>query len=223
MLERDEAHPHVGQYWNEVMDGFFVPRCTARTQAFQKLVAAYSEPHRHYHNLRHVSQVLDTLVAWEYKLKDWKAVFLAALYHDVIYDPRSSENERRSADRAVETLRELGLDDRPIDRVADLIWMTKTHQASADDTDALLFLDADLSILAMPKDTYDSYCQGIRKEYGWVPEGDFCRGRRSILASFLERPNIYRSEPLRYLEDRARANIVAEIAQIDEILRTLPS
>jgi predicted metal-dependent HD superfamily phosphohydrolase len=212
----------VARYWNEVVDTCGIPCSDARSRAFTQLVAAYSEPHRHYHNLTHVGQVIDILVLWEFVAKDWKSLFLAGFYHDVIYDPRDSENECRSADLASRTLLELGLRADLANRVRQLILMTKDHGAPDGDGDALLFLGADLSILAMPKDLYDNYSQAIRREYAWVPERNYREGRRAILQDFLNRPRIYRSVHLFYLEDRARQNITAEIAQIDEILRTRP-
>jgi predicted metal-dependent HD superfamily phosphohydrolase len=213
----------VTQYWNEAMNACQIPDDRTRATALAEVNSAYAEPHRHYHNFAHISQVLDVLLLWERELKDRKSLFLAAIYHDVVYDPTKHDNEERSADLADQAMRRLGIDDDRIARIRYLILVTKDHTASEDDSDAWLLLGADLSILAFPKDRYEAYRLAIRKEYGWVPERDFCTGRRRVLEGFLQRPRIFRSEHLAYLEERARANIAGEIALIDEQLRTMPS
>jgi pantetheine-phosphate adenylyltransferase len=54
----------------------------------------YSESHRYYHTLKHLIEVIDHL-----KLQDQfdKELFLAAVYHDAVYNPKSDDNEEQSA------------------------------------------------------------------------------------------------------------------------------
>jgi predicted metal-dependent HD superfamily phosphohydrolase len=103
--------------------------------------------------------------------------------------------------------------------------MTRDHRAPAGDENAQLFLDGDLWILGAVPELYREYCTAIRKEHAWVGDCDFYQARRSILIGFLNRPKIYGSEffQVNGFEASACANITAEIAQIDDILRTLPS
>jgi len=49
--------------------------------------------------------------------------------------------------------------------VEQIIFDTKTHKPSNNTDVTKLFLDADLSILGMPKEVYIEYAQRIRKEY----------------------------------------------------------
>ncbi len=207
--------------WDEVLDALGVTRSTQRDQAFQSLVSAYREPHRHYHNLAHISNVLSVLLMHETEIIDRKALLLAAMYHDVVYDPKSNENEQRSAEYATKTLREFALPAELIERIEQLILFTKNHSASADDSDSLLLLDADLTVLASTTVVYDEYRDAIRKEYSWVADREFFSGRRNVLARFLTRPSIFHSPHYPHWEVRARANIAREIAEIDARLRTL--
>ena len=83
---------------------------TSRTE-WAALVAAWSEPHRRYHDLAHLAAVLG-LVGELGGTTDPDAVRLAAWYHDAVYDPERSDNEEISAQRARAGLRGLVDDER---------------------------------------------------------------------------------------------------------------
>lgn len=171
----------------------------AARPAFDELLARYGEPHRHYHTLTHV---LDVLRALE---RPSLALSLAAWYHDAIYDSRASDNEERSADLLVSA----ALVPTDVAReAARLILLTKTHQA--DDPEGWALLDADLAILGADPADYDRYAAAIRLEYDWVPEPDYREGRAKVLRRFLERDQIYRTERMKDREPLARANLNRE-------------
>lgn len=182
--------------------------------AFIKIIAAYAAAGRRYHTVDHLAHMFAILEPYRPET-DWPPLALAVFYHDYVYDSRRADNEEQSADAAVQALS--GAGHALIARVRELILFTKSHHAPDDDKDAWLFLDADLSILA--SDRYDEYRRHVREEYAWVPERDFLTGRRAVLSTFLEREKIFRR--LTDFENRARANLAAEIAQIDERLRQL--
>src|SRR5262245_19242521 len=64
---------------------------------FDALVAAYSEPARHYHNLEHLGEMFRVASRLATHADDATAVQLAIWFHDAIYDPRGKDNEARSA------------------------------------------------------------------------------------------------------------------------------
>src|SRR5688572_5006968 len=84
---------------------------TSRTE-WASLVAAWSEPHRRYHDLAHLAAVLGVVGALAGSAADPDAVRLAAWYHDVAYEPERSDNEQVSAERARVGLRGLVPDER---------------------------------------------------------------------------------------------------------------
>jgi predicted metal-dependent HD superfamily phosphohydrolase len=174
-----------------------------------RLVALYSEGHRHYHNLQHLSECLGEFDRIKDAAHDPSALEFAIWFHDAIYKPRASDNEERSADLAKESLRERG---ELSDAVATLILATKTHIATSH-PDALLLIDIDLAILAQPRARFDEYEQQIRQEYAWVPKIIFKPKRAAILRGFLDRPRLYQTEFFfeRY-EQPARANIERSLA-----------
>lgn len=154
------------------------------------LSARYAEPHRAYHTLGHIAHCLEELDSARDLALDPVAVELALWYHDVVYDPRSKDNEQQSADLAAAAAVAMGFSAARARRVADLI-LVSTHQALAVDPDAQLFADIDLAILGQPAAVFDQYERQVRVEYAWVPDELFRAGRSAILKSFLDRPSIY--------------------------------
>ncbi|MEO5930087.1 MAG: hypothetical protein ABIR47_09145, partial [Candidatus Kapaibacterium sp.] len=150
------------------------------------------------------------------EIRNPDALEFAAWFHDIVYDTRRDDNEEHSARYARDSLRRLGTPESLVERVAGLILFTRDHGAPADDADALLFLDADLAILGASGDRYRDYSRAIRREYAWVEEERYRRGRRDILEKFLGRERIYRTGSMfaRY-EMAARANIAAELREPD--------
>ena len=114
---------------------------TSRTE-WAALVAAWSEPHRRYHDLAHLAAVLG--LVGELGAGDLTAVRLAAWYHDVVYDPERADNEEISAQRARAGLRGLVDDDR-VAEVERLVRLTAGHDPAPDDVDGAVLCDADLA------------------------------------------------------------------------------
>lgn len=182
---------------------------------FDELVAAYSEPHRHYHNLRHIDEMLKVVGRLREYATDLPSIELAVWLHDFRYDPQASDNEARSAADGEERLHALGVPDDVTARTVALI-QTTTHFAAADvDRDAAVLLDADLAIFGAAPARYDQYAAEIRREYAWVAEADYRRGRATVLESFLRRNRIYRTERLYEMgEEAARANLNRELVTL---------
>jgi predicted metal-dependent HD superfamily phosphohydrolase len=180
-----------------------------------ELLRAYSEPHRHYHTLTHIAELLQ-LLEEHGGASDKDAVQLVILFHDAMYDPASRDNEEESAELAAQRLAALGFPAPFVAKVDRFIRATRHSLPPRrhDDPDLNLLLDLDLSILAAPPDRYAAYVAAIREEYRAVPQDVFVAGRRAMLEGFLARKQIYLTERLRALwEAPARANMVAELAE----------
>ena len=79
----------------------------------KKIVKAYTEPHRYYHNLDHLADVVyqisensNQLFAEGWNQNDLDDLVLAACFHDIVYDidAKPGENERLSAEIAGDIL-----------------------------------------------------------------------------------------------------------------------
>jgi predicted metal-dependent HD superfamily phosphohydrolase len=191
---------------------------------FQLLIAAYTHPDRHYHNLNHIYHLLTILERFDREnlpksvhLQDPSSVILAAWFHDFVYDPQATDNEIQSAKAATQLLANLhvSLD---LDRIERLILATQGHQIDPDDADLCIFLDADLAILGADPVRYEAYRRSIRREYDWIDEASYRTGRRRVLVSFLQRDRLYHTDLLfDELEAIARVNLQQEIKLLDDI------
>jgi len=181
--------------------------------ALEPVVARYDEPHRCYHDRRHLQQVLDDVerLLAAVEVPDPDAVRLAAVFHDAVYDPRSATNEVESAFLASQVL--AGLE--PSQRVADvrrLVLATAGHAASAPDEAVLL--DADLAVLGADRARYAAYVRDVRREFGHVADDDWRSGRAAVLRSLLALPRLFSTPPMHDLEAPARANLATELTSL---------
>lgn len=175
---------------------------------FGCVYGAYSEPHRSYHNLKHLQECLE--VFDEVKSLAVKPALLEAAlwFHDVIYDPQTtSENEEMSADLARDALETGAVEQAVVEHIRSLILVTK-HHVPDNRPDAALICDIDLSILGREEERFQEYEEAIAQEYAWVPEVDYVKGRRRVLEKLLQRDRLYFTDffAQRY-EARARSNL----------------
>lgn len=178
-----------------------------------RLLRAYSEPHRHYHGLQHISECLTVFGDARTLALYPDAVELALWFHDAVYDPRSHQNEERSAALAKDCLDGGALPGLAL-RVSDMILATKTH-VTRDDPDAALVVDVDLSILGQPAARFEEYEAQIRGEYEWVAMGEFSSRRATVLQGFLDRPRIYATDYFHQkFEESARRNLASSIYRL---------
>ncbi len=202
--------------WVKLLERFGVTPVDAYP-SFDMLVAAYSGPDRHYHNLEHLAEMLRVAGRLAAHTEDPVAVQLAIWFHDVVYDPRAKDSEARSADLAIETLFPLGVPATTIEKVARLVRAT-AHLLATDppaDKDTAVLLDADLAILGASEERYRRYALDIRREYAFVPQSDYRMGRAMVLKRFLDRPRIFLHDVMvEEGEEGARANLTAELAQL---------
>jgi predicted metal-dependent HD superfamily phosphohydrolase len=187
--------------------------------AAAELGARYGEPHRRYHTGAHVRSVLRdvTVLAAELGLTaaERAVVTVAAAAHDVVYDGRSGDDERRSASWARDWLTRAGVGPGPVGRVEELVLATTGHAAPADDLAAWVLLDADLAILGSDPAAYDRYRAAVRQEYAAVDEPSWRAGRSAVLSKLLARDQLYGTEAGRRRWDApARANIARELGSL---------
>ncbi|WP_040337417.1 HD domain-containing protein [Candidatus Blastococcus massiliensis] len=183
---------------------------TSRTE-WAAVVAAWSEPHRRYHDLAHLAAVLGLVGQLSAEAPDPDAVALAAWYHDVVYDPQRNDNEAVSAGRARAGLRGLVPDER-IAEVERLVLLTAGHAAEPGDENGAVLCDADLAVLAGPPDAYATYASAVREEYGHLSDEVFTAGRIAVLEQLLALPRLFHLPAVAgEWEPRARANMTAEL------------
>jgi predicted metal-dependent HD superfamily phosphohydrolase len=195
--------------WHTLLERHSAAPCAADTGA--ALLAAWSQPHRRYHTITHLRDVLAHVDELAAHAEDPDAVRLAAWYHDAVYRG-ASDDEECSAQRAEKDLSALQLAPDLIGEVTRLVRLTATHDAAPGDRNGETLSDADLAILAVPADHYGAYTAAVRAEYAHVPRDAFRAGRAKILRALLDAPAVYRTPYGRqHWETSARSNIRAEL------------
>lgn len=174
---------------------------------FQTLLASYSEPHRKYHTIQHLSECLSAFEQARQLAPHPAEVETALWFHDAIYDVRRSDNEERSAQWAEAELEAAGVPTGTTGLVSSLVLVTK-HTAVPITQDEQVLVDIDLGILGASEQRFAEYERQIRDEYAFVPDLLFRRKRRAILKSFLQRSRIYSTAHFHaVLEQAARSNL----------------
>lgn len=195
------------------------------------LTVLYSEPHRHYHNLRHIMECLRELSMLKAHLKSTNSTHLVDFYvleaalwfHDAVYDPMRQDNEQESAELFCRThdtgiFGPMSMAGNRGSRVRLLIehtaHLSKIEEVeSADERILINYMnDIDLAILGQNKVRYQEYAQDIRKEYSFVPMKDYLLARNAVLSGFLARPEIYKTRFFaEKYELKSRENLGSEI------------
>jgi predicted metal-dependent HD superfamily phosphohydrolase len=180
------------------------------------LRARWSEPHRRYHDLDHLTAVLhavDELLAELAGAVDDDAVRYAAWFHDAVY-ARRPDDEDASARLAGELLPRLGVPRARIDEVERLVRLTAVHAPAAGDLNGAVLCDADLRVLAADPPGYEAYVTAVRDEWPDVDDDMFDAGRAGVLRSLLALPSLYATPYGRSRwETAARANLANELAR----------
>jgi predicted metal-dependent HD superfamily phosphohydrolase len=193
------------------------PGFVAPASFWEEVQTGWTSEGRHYHTLQHLAETLARYhevqqgPGWRQPLE----VYLALLAHDLVYDVKRKDNEARSAQWGARWAEQLGLD---AARVAALVEATASHGAAppVQDTDLLLFLDCDLSILGAPPERYLAYTRGVMAEYAPLyPEPLFRAGRMQFVKSMLDHEHVFHTAFFRErLEAAARANLQRELAAL---------
>jgi len=179
-------------------------------QNWTDLEKAYSNKSRHYHNLTHLKEMIESFETYLNRLQNPNEILFSIFYHDYVYLASKKDNELKSAEYALKILPEnIDLNKQ---LVFDAICATQQHQQNEIE-DINWLIDFDLKILAKDWGDYKIYFEQIRKEYRIYPDFLYKPGRAKALKHFLENEFIFQTEEFRNLyEEKARQNIEKEIS-----------
>lgn len=153
----------------------------------------YDEPHRFYHTLDHVFEVTQYLLDRD-NLTD--ELFLVSIYHDAVYDPKSSSNELDSSNLFLEHAKVSKLAPLAVESVARAIQDTKYEVHSGrsyihnSTTLSDQFIDADLSIFEKDNGALLEYEKKIFKEFQFVDLSVYRDARVKVLEAFNDKGNL---------------------------------
>jgi predicted metal-dependent HD superfamily phosphohydrolase len=183
-------------------------------QIWRELAHRYAEPHRHYHDKRHLAHCLEQLDLAGDQIVHPDRVEMAIWFHDVINEPGQPDNEQRSAEffrqKAAGVMEPVF-----INAVMALILVT-THTGEAGDPDHQFICDIDLASFGCPWECFLKDTDAVKAEFQG-PDEDYYPGKRSFLEALLARPRIFVTDFFnqRY-EQQARDNINRLLQLIDQ-------
>lgn len=165
---------------------------------------SYSEPHRHFHDWNHISYGLDLFKKMNKGSLEQK---IAWLFHDIIYNPSSQDNELYSSFIAIETIKK-EKDEHLIslNKISTIILDTKAHVPTIDDSK--LVLDIDMSVLGLNKyDDFLHYRILAAKEYAHFGKDAVVLGTKNFIEETLKKDKIYFTPEFSDFETNARKNL----------------
>ena len=202
----------------QILQHLRVPNADAMIEEYR---AAYSQPHRRYHNLEHVNYLLTALTSVP---QPSPALLMAAMYHFFFYDAASDDNEKRSADYLRAKLQAAGVNAAFTDAViAIMLAPVNSVDMSFASLEAQHLADADMSIYGEAPEVYARYVAAVREEFGNIGDFAWYQTRTRFLLSLLKQTRIYHTEEFysKY-EKHTRSNIATElITMIDSYERTI--
>lgn len=199
--------------WYQLVSNYSSDQETIK-ELWEELKASYSETNRYYHNLDHLTFILEKAGAFRKEIKDYDTFLFSIFYHDIIYDINRQDNEYQSSIKAMESLKKLNVPEPMISKCMQQILATMDH-AKRDDPDLDLFTDVDLAVLGEEWKVYEAYKNKIRAEYGAYPDDIYNSGRLVVLKRFLNMEKIFKTpEFYQSHEKSARENLQKEMENI---------
>jgi predicted metal-dependent HD superfamily phosphohydrolase len=154
-----------------------------------EILARWQEPHRKYHTLTHLSDLYNQIqklsnstdISLTNIEKDM--LYLTSAFHDIIYDPKHSDNEERSTKLFLDVSKKSPYPER-IQEIAEIICDTKTHQPRTPLSKQ--FSEMDMSIVLAPFSELEVWEEGIRYEYQHIPSLLYKIGRGRFLKKMIK-------------------------------------
>lgn len=181
----------------------------AFTTLKHKLIDVYESKNRHYHNMRHINEML--LLCGSHRFEKTTELCIAAWYHDAFNDTTRNDNEERSAELAITDLSPY-LQSPSIEFIKMCILASKhTIPSKFLNSEIGFFVDCDLYILSHDF-YYPTYKEMIRKEYSNYTDEEFKSGRIKFLNMLIDRNTVYKQFPHR--DKAAMRNMLAERSEL---------
>ncbi len=171
----EDEHPMYNKECAAILEKYLAKPSTGLID----LNEAWIEPHRHYHTLSHLSNILtsiDRIINSKFNNKiktinDRDILVMAAFYHDYVYDPKSNTNEEDSAEaflKAVKGKKHNAQIKKNIKIIRQIILDTKTHDNPSNEMSKLfIYMDLHRLLFGTLKEQIEDE-RKIFREYGFV-------------------------------------------------------
>jgi pantetheine-phosphate adenylyltransferase len=149
---------------------------------FDTLLGMWNESHRGYHSQKHLEYLIDKIESLELSELEKEKMLLTAIFHDIVYDPNSGDNELRSAEFLLSVCSDYNDD---IEHIYNMIISTKEH--NSDDYLSSLFNELDMSVVMGSYEELLEWESGIYHEFKHYGNESYKLGRISFLNSLIDK------------------------------------
>jgi predicted metal-dependent HD superfamily phosphohydrolase len=162
----------------------------AKTYGFEisieEALEKWSEPHRYWHVINHLIDMIEGIdeLFKENKIseKEYHILIIAAIFHDIVYDPKRNDNEEKSVEYMLSTFK--GDMNGDVEKIIEIILDTKTHDSKNGITKK--FNKLDTCILDAPFIDMLDWENKIYNEYKWAGWKQYKKGRIKFLLSSIQ-------------------------------------
>lgn len=92
----NDEHKYYTYVYSRIVDNHLFPSDDKCNTVMADVFERWSEPHRYYHNMKHLADVFKRIGEMSIEDNTKHILEIAALFHDIIYDPRKKNNEAES-------------------------------------------------------------------------------------------------------------------------------
>lgn len=188
--------------------------CAKPSEAYSALRKFYSGDDRHHHNLAHIVDGLNKLSEFYAEIKDFRAFVFGWLFHDAVYDARSSTNEEDSVKAMRQFGKDFEIDQVLIECAEPFILVTKHGHKQPETSDQQWLVDLDMSILGESLPVFTLYEQNVRREFVHLSDKEWDQGRGAFLHN-LPSPLFHTDYFKRHYGNQVERNIKASLAMIN--------
>jgi pantetheine-phosphate adenylyltransferase len=159
---------------------FLVNELEINNDKLDEIMNMWDQPYKHYHNINHLFDIIKKLTPYfqeeEVNEDEYMTLLTAALFHDVIYNPRSTRNEEDSIEYYKSTVNQVD------QRVVNIILATKFRKEPESKLEGI-FWRCDNSVLKSDIKGLLEYEKLIQKEYQFVDYSTYKESRIEFLNS----------------------------------------
>lgn len=182
-----------------------------------ELIERYLKPHRHFHNIEHIANMIRRSIVYDLEEKDSISLKYAIYYHDYVYDPMSDTNEKDSSLAFITDLMNNKIENYDCINSMDLgaivmLMIQDTYNHIPTTRLSKYLIDLDLWELA-DIDKFDHNRKLVRKEYTFIDNETFNLARINWINSMLKKKQIYYTDYCidNHFENEARNNLNLEL------------
>ncbi len=164
------------------------PAQYAKENALTEILACWQEPHRYFHTLSHLADILQEIekdFLQEHISPDEKELFqICAFMHDIVYNPKKQDNEAQSAELVSHFFPKLSTE--LVAQIQNIILETKTHQSTNRFSEIFCAYDMRIITHSTLAELWE-YERQIFKEFQYLDYAMYKAGRIFLLENFAKK------------------------------------